>query len=121
MKKLLGIVVLGLLMSFNSVADDQIYYCSDEAVAGFDVDEFGTKNLNYEPQRWKAKIDLDKGIFKPDDMGLTSGWKNAGAKNYFSDGVMASIRFYEDMKYFRSSLFGPRDSIFVAFGNCSKF
>ena len=119
--KLLGILVLGLLLSFNSIADDQIYYCSDEGVVGFNVEESGAKSIKFVADRWKARIDLEEGIFKPDDLGMTSMWKNAGAKNYFSDGIMSSIRFYEDMKYFRSSLFGPRDSIIVAFGSCSKF
>ncbi len=123
MKKLLGIVVLGLFFISSVQADEKIYYCIDDAATGYDIDKSGTISKNYAGSRWKAKIDFEKGIFEPKGIGLIGGWKNAGGKYSFTDGSISFVKFYDKLnfKYIRSSHFGPVDSVYVAIGSCSKF
>ena len=47
MKKFLGIVVITLSFSFNCIADDNIYYCSDDRVVGFNVEKSGAEVVTF--------------------------------------------------------------------------
>ena len=120
MKKLLGILVLGLLWHNVSIADDNIYYCVDESVTGFNVAKTGNKQISFQPRKFTAKIDLENGIFETKNFG-TSPVKRVFSTRFFTDGTSVSIRFSPDYTYFRSKLLGPVDSITVAYGKCEKF
>ena len=123
MKKILGIVVLGFFINLSSFADENIYYCIDDEMAGFNATETGTKIINFKEDRFTAKINLDQKIFETNGLGIRQKWIANPSRNFFTDGSIASIRFYDkvNMKYFRSSLFGPDDSVILAMGSCSKF
>ncbi len=123
MKRLLCIVILGLFFSLSSFAEDNVYYCSDDQTVGFNASTTGTQVINFQDIRFKAKIDIDKRIFETSDLGIRQKWLINPSRNFFTDGSIATIRFYDDvnMKYFRSSLFGPTDSVILAMGSCSKF
>ena len=57
MKKLLGIIVLGLLLGSQILAADDIYYCLDDQAIGFSGKEktYG-EVLHYKPQKFQFKL-----------------------------------------------------------------
>ena len=122
MKKLLVIVILGLLLNFNAIAEEKVFYCVDDAATGYDIEKSGTISKTFKGARFKAKIDFEKGIFDPKELSLDGPWKKL-ERNTFTDEIISFIRFYDvpNFKYIRSSHFGPYDSVYVAIGSCSKF
>ena len=122
MKKLLAIVVLGLLLNFNAIAEEKVFYCADDAATGYDIAKSGTMSKTYKGARFKAKIDFEKGIFEPKEFGLPAPWKRL-ARHSFTDTLISFIKFYDEsnFKYVRSSHMGPVDSVYIAIGSCAKF
>ena len=123
MKKLLGIVIISLSFSFNCIAGDNIYYCADEQTVGFNAEKSGTKVINFIDKKFKAKIDFENRIFESNDIGNRTKWLHMPSRNFFTDGMTDSIKFYDkvNMKYFRSFMFVAGDSAIFAMGSCTKF
>ena len=122
MRKILAIIVFGLILNFNAIAEEKVFYCSDEAATGFDIMKSGKTSKNFQPSRFKAKIDFEKGIFEPKEFGLPAPWKRL-ARHSFTDTLISFIKFYDEpnFKYVRSSHMGPVDSVYIAIGSCAKF
>jgi len=69
MKKLLGIVVLGLFLSSNVFAE--VYFCSDLDGIGFTGLKDNRKERNYNIEKFKAKITFNPPSFSAKDLGNT--------------------------------------------------
>ena len=48
--------------------------------------------------RFKAKIDFEKGIFQPKELGLLGPWKKLG-RHTFTDEAISFIRFYDEPNF----------------------
>ena len=68
MKKLLSIIVLGLLLSGNVFAE--IYFCNDLDGTGFKGLKDNRKQTNFKQKRFKAKITFDPPSFSSTDLRL---------------------------------------------------
>ena len=124
MKKLLGIVVLGLLLSGNAYANSNeiILYCVDKIKTGSEGKLYN-KEVSYKPESFILKLDLIK--------------KNIQINEYhyfeenfdlliFSTQLGSTIRLQPLQKtkrwqYYRSSVMALGDSIYISSGICKSF
>ena len=137
MKKLLGIIVLGLFI-FNSVYAE-VYYCADGELTGFNSKNgvYSNNSSYYKPKRFTANIDFEKLQFSTKGiMGFVKAESNSSGETIFSAKCemnhskdhmtcvnkthLFSIR-KNNLEYVRSLNFGGGDSIFIGFGRCEKF
>ena len=117
MKKILSSIIILLFLNINLViANDDIYYCSDDIVTGIEDNEI----RKFNPLRFKAKINLDKGVFEPEKI-TAFKWKRGGDKNTFTDGVFSIIKFDIFKNYERAVVGAGMSSSVIAKGSCSKF
>ena len=130
MKKLLGIVVLGLFLCSNVFAD--VYYCSDKNGVGFAGLKNNFEKRNYRSEKFKAKITFDPPSFSAKDLGMT--WSkmicldpvdnySMTCSNDFgdiitTDGKIGSENF---LRYSRAMTYGRNDDIVLYYGTCEKF
>ena len=118
MKKLLGIVVLGLLLSSNAYAS--VLYCIDDIVTGMEG-SYKT-STDFKSERFNVKFDI---INKKATIDGTE-YKQIGddGLSIFASDFGGTIRFFKSddkIGYHRSNIFGMSDAIFVANGECEKF
>ena len=124
MKKLLGILVLGLLLSGNAYANSNeiILYCVDKIKTGSEGKLYN-KEVSYKPESFILKLDLIK--------------KNIQINEYhyfeenfdlliFSTQLGSTIRLQPLQKtkrwqYYRSSVMALGDSIYISSGICKSF
>ena len=124
MKKLLGIMVLGLLLSGNAYANSNeiILYCVDKIKTGSEGKLYN-KEVSYKPESFILKLDLIK--------------KNIQINEYhyfeenfdlliFSTQLGSTIRLQPLQKtkrwqYYRSSVMALGDSIYISSGICKSF
>jgi len=124
MKKLLGIVVLGLLLSgnVNANSNEIILYCVDKIKTGSEGKLYN-KEVSYKPESFILKLDLIK--------------KNIQINEYhyfeenfdlliFSTQLGSTIRLQPLQKtkrwqYYRSSVMALGDSIYISSGICKSF
>ena len=137
MKKLLGIIVLGLFI-FNSVYAE-VYYCTDGELTGFNSKNgvYSKNSGYYKPKRFTANIDFEKLQFSTKGiMGFVKAESNSSGETIFSAKCemnhskdhmtcvnkthLFSIR-KNNLEYVRSLNFGGGDSIYIGFGRCEKF
>ena len=119
MKKLLGIVVLGLLLSSNSNAS--VFYCIDDIVTGMEGNYKTSKN--YKSERFNIKFDVINKKATID--GIEYKQIGQSGLSIFVNDFGGTIRFFKSdgnkIGYHRSYIFGMSDAIFVANGECEKF
>ena len=140
MKKLLGIVVLGLFLSGNVFAE-QVYFCSDKDANGFQEGKKRKPKL-IKQERFKLFYDLKLKI-KPDDkMRLRFSDEDSTRiysfcrRPYFDQrpeivvcdwGGGDAIMFNEKTLNYSRAFFSAHalgfkeDTMMVAYGNCEKF
>tara|TARA_B100000767_G_C19278898_1_gene334560 strand:+ start:40 stop:417 length:378 start_codon:yes stop_codon:yes gene_type:complete len=124
MKKLLGIVVLGFLLSgnVNANSNEIILYCVDKIKTGSEGKLYN-KEVSYKPESFILKLDLIK--------------KNIQINEYhyfeenfdlliFSTQLGSTIRLQPLQKtkrwqYYRSSVMALGDSIYISSGICKSF
>jgi len=123
-KKLLGIIVLGLLLSGNAYANSNeiILYCVDNINTGSEGKLYD-KEVSYKRENFILKLDLIKKNVKIDN-------HHYFEENFdlllFSTGLGSTIRLQELRKtkrwqYYRSSVMALGDSIYIASGICKSF
>ena len=123
-KKLLGIVVLGLLMSGNAYSNSNeiILYCIDKIKSGSEGKLYD-KEVSYKRENFILKLDLIKKNIKIDDYHYFE-------ENFdlllFSTRLGSTIRLQELRKtkrwqYYRSSVMALGDSIYISSGICKSF
>ena len=124
MKKLLGILVLGLLLSGNGYANSNeiILYCVDKIKSGSEGNLYD-KEVSYKRENFILKLDLIKKNIKIDDYHYFE-------ENFdlllFSTRLGSTIRLQELRKtkrwqYYRSSVMALGDSIYISSGICKSF
>tara|TARA_B100000787_G_scaffold159560_1_gene137808 strand:- start:4 stop:381 length:378 start_codon:yes stop_codon:yes gene_type:complete len=124
MKKLLGIMVLGFLLSgnVNANSNEIILYCVDKIKTGSEGKLYN-KEVSYKPESFILKLDLIK--------------KNIQINEYhyfeenfdlliFSTQLGSTIRLQPLQKtkrwqYYRSSVMALGDSIYISSGICKSF
>ena len=124
MKKLLGILVLGFLLSgnVNANSNEIILYCVDKIKTGSEGKLYN-KEVSYKPESFILKLDLIK--------------KNIQINEYhyfeenfdlliFSTQLGSTIRLQPLQKtkrwqYYRSSVMALGDSIYISSGICKSF
>ena len=99
-----------------------VLYCVDENVTGMEGDYSVTKD--YKPERFSAKIDLDKKTLTID--GSTYNQIGDPILNIFTNDTGKIFRMFPSGKdnvlgFHKSSVFGMSDAIYVANGECNKF
>ena len=120
MKKLLAIIVLGLLWSGNANANAMVLFCSDNLVTGMGGDY--TSITKYTAERFKAKIDTQNRQLIIE--GNTYKSLGEGGLGLFANEYGSTIHIFKEgstWAYHRSSVFGMSDAVFVATGSCEKF
>tara|TARA_B100000768_G_scaffold116360_1_gene107691 strand:- start:201 stop:578 length:378 start_codon:yes stop_codon:yes gene_type:complete len=124
MKKLLGIIVLGLLLSGNAYSNPNeiILYCVDKIKSGSEGKLYD-KEVSYKRENFILKLDLIKKNIKIDDYHYFE-------ENFdlllFSTRLGSTIRLQELRKtkrwqYYRSSVMALGDSIYISSGICKNF
>ena len=124
MKKLLGIIVLGLLLSGNAYSNPNeiILYCVDKIKSGSEGKLYD-KEVSYKRENFILKLDLIKKNIKIDGYHYFE-------ENFdlllFSTGLGSTIRLQELRKtkrwqYYRSSVMALGDSIYISSGICKNF
>ena len=118
MKKLLGILVLGLLLNGNAYS--AVFYCVDGLVTGMEG-EYKTSQT-YKNERFNMKIDVEnKKLIIDKDTYNQIGDKALGI---FATDFGDTIRIFKSgdkIGYHRSRVFGMSDGIFIANGFCENF
>jgi hypothetical protein len=123
-KKLLGIIVLGLLLSGNAYANPNeiILYCVDKIKSGSEGKLYD-KEVSYKRENFILKLDLIKKNIKIDDYHYFE-------ENFdlllFTTRLGSTIRLQELRKtkrwqYYRSSVMALGDSIYISSGICKSF
>ena len=128
-KKLITFIfTLSLVICNYSFAIEKIYYCSEKAATGFDPKE-KFKKENYNPTRFKAKIDINNNFFSSKDLYMTNTKceRMVGSFNklmqchttYGSTFVLNTNNF----KFAITDLIGMHgnDDIYIAHGTCEEF
>jgi len=113
----------------NVLAD--VYYCIDKAVAGFKHENGNYRIANYPPEKFKAKIDFEKGILSSKKLYTYDLYCSKVISHKYSmtctsifgeiftiDGEKTTI---DTFNYVRAETYGRTDSIYTAYGNCEKF
>tara|TARA_B100000767_G_C19374650_1_gene373359 strand:- start:156 stop:533 length:378 start_codon:yes stop_codon:yes gene_type:complete len=124
MKKLLGIIVLGLLLSGNAYSNPNeiILYCVDKIKSGSEGKLYD-KEVSYKRENFILKLDLIKKNIKIDGYHYFE-------ENFdlllFSTRLGSTIRLQELRKtkrwqYYRSSVMALGDSIYISSGICKNF
>ena len=133
MKKILWVSIL--VLSFNTQLLAEVYYCLDIEASGFQFRNGKYNDQKYIPEKFKAKIDFDAGIFASKDINMDY---KVNCMSRISDktamtcaspyGEIFTIEGNEGKKismdtfnYVRAKTYGRKDSILVAYGNCEKF
>ena len=129
MKKLLAIMVLGLLWSGNTYAE--IYYCVDIDRVGFRGADKNRVMQSYPPKKFKANITFEPLSFVSKDLGFESFvecLKLPGQKHAVScASALGEIFTIENslnidyFKYNRAQTYGRNDDIVLSYGTCEKF
>ena len=133
MKKLLRILVLGLLLSGNAYAE--VYYCIEQDATGFhsDTDDVKTYNIRtFNTKKFKAMIDFDKGTFQAKDIepGANFSCKKISSQKYSMScmnnfghifTIAGDIPTIDYFNFTRATTYGRGDSLLIAYGNCEKF
>ena len=124
MKKLLSIIVLGLLLCGNAFANPNeiILYCVDKIKSGSEGKLYD-KEVSYKRENFILKLDLIKKNIKIDGYHYFE-------ENFdlllFSTRLGSTIRLQELRKtkrwqYYRSSVMALGDSIYISSGICKNF
>ena len=120
MKKLLGIVVLGLFLSGNVYAE-KVLYCVDKLITGMEGDY--SQQKNYTEEKFVVKIDLENKRLIID--GVIYNQIGDEKLSIFFNDLGRIIRLYsgnnKKVSYHRSSIFGMSDAIYIANGERSMF
>jgi hypothetical protein len=128
MKKLLGIVVLGLFFMSNVFAD--IYFCNDLDGTGFKGLKDNRKQTNYEMLRFKAKITFDPPSFSSTDLSanlkcqtisiekFSMSCSDAFGEIFTIDASAGSSLFF---KFNRAKTYGRNDDLVIYHGTCENF
>ena len=137
MKKILGILVLGLFV-FNS-AYAEVYYCVDGSLTGFNskAGNYGVydeDSVYFKPSRFTANINFEKlqftaegitGFFKVESNGKTIF--SAECKKGYTDQMICVSEHNlfkidkNNLEYVRSINYGGGDTILIGYGRCEKF
>ena len=128
MKKILGVIILGLFLSSNVFAE--IYFCNDLDGIGFAGLKDNRKQTKFKQKRFKAKIMFDPPSFSSTDLSLKLTCLNSviekfsmSCSNPFGDifTIDASAGSNHFFKYNRASTFGRNDDLVIYHGTCEKF
>ncbi len=118
MKKLLAILVLGLVLSGNAYS--AVFYCVDDLVTGMEG-EYKTSQT-YINEKFNMKVDDEnKKLIIDKDTYNQIGNESLGI---FATDFGFTIRIFKSgdkIGYHRSSVFGMTDGIFIANGFCENF
>ena len=129
MKKLLGILVLSLLWCnhLSANTDELILYCIEKIKTGSEGKLYD-KEVSYSTGKFTLKLDMNKKIAELSDGGLHIFLLHSNIDLlFFSDMMGHSIRLQKISKsaknwqFYRSSIFGLVDSIYVSSGTCEQF
>ena len=130
MKKILGIIILGLFLSSNVFAE--VYFCSDLDGTGFAGLKNNREGRDYRSEKFKAKITFDPPSFSAKDLGNTWSYLKClkplnnfsmTCSNTFGDVITtdASTGNESFFKYSRAITYGRNDDIVLYHGTCEKF
>lgn len=121
------VVFLLFVISFNTLAQEQILYCTELEVAGFEPNE-NYRYQKYNEDRFTLKIDFQRKTLISQNIGFTSNETNCGINskhNYLSchsDWSRASIKIFQDnLKFVRTQIYGTTDSVYISHGKCERF
>ena len=129
MKKLLGIVVVSLLWCnhLSANTDELILYCIEKIKTGSEGKLYD-KEVSYSTGKFTLKLDMNKKIAELSDGGLHILLLHSNIDLLFFSNMMGhSIRLQKISKsaknwqFYRSSIFGLVDSIYVSSGTCEQF
>jgi hypothetical protein len=131
MKKLLGILVLGLLWC-NIGSAEEVYYCVDSRSAGYQKAEIDNKErvVNFHPEKFKIKFDDSTNSLIMIEDGYESTFKSYQEKykwfyiDNFDDTIVFQPKKWEkneNVKHYVRSHTLPNDPLYVAQGKCEKF
>ena len=121
-----------MVISFNTQLLAEVYYCVDKGNTGFQFRDGKYNDINYILEKFKAKIDFDKGTFESKDIKMdyevncmsrySDKFSMSCASTYGEiitiEGNKTSMNTFN---YVRAVTYGRGDSILVAHGNCEKF
>ena len=127
MKKLLILLFSILILPFSANASD-VYYCSDDAMTGFDRSE-NFKQKNFNPKKFKVLIDFDNQKISSESMFFSSGFRQKCFFNenalYCVNGVGVSFSINKStLRYFSADLYNTKNTIqdpVISHGTCEKF
>ena len=130
MKKLLVLLFSILILPFSLYASD-VYYCSDDALTGFNPKE-NFKQQNYSPEKFKIIIDFENEYVISDDIYFIKDFNN---KCIFDDVISNALYCISEignaftinktnLKFIRSVMYNNvdyKDDIGIGYGSCQKF
>ena len=129
MKQLLGILVVSLLWCnhLSANTDELILYCIEKIKTGSEGKLYD-KEVSYSTGKFTLKLDMNKKIAELSDGGLHILLLHSNIDLLFFSNMMGhSIRLQKISKsaknwqFYRSSIFGLVDSIYVSSGTCEQF
>ena len=130
MKKLLVLLFSTIILPISVYASD-VYYCSDDALTGFDPKQ-NFEQINYSTQNFKVMIDFENEYIISEDIYFG---KDIVSKCIFEDvasnalycisaiGTAFSINKI-NLSFIRSVMFNSKDyqdDIGIGYGSCQKF
>ena len=129
MKQLLGILVVSLLWCnhLSANTDELVLYCIEKIKTGSEGKLYD-KEVSYSTGKFTLKLDMNKKIAELSDGGLHIFLLHSNIDLLFFSNMMGhSIRLQKISKsaknwqFYRSSIFGLVDSIYVSSGTCEQF
>ena len=135
MKKLLGILVLGLFLSSNAYAE--VWYCSEIGHTGFNPDgSGGYKQVKFVTKKFKAKIDFEKKYFESKDIDFEmygsegvciEGFAMTCSNNIGDSIYLSPTDIHEEnrLNFVLAYMYGwagkKTNPISISYGTCEKF
>ncbi len=131
MKKLFILIILICFWVNISFANEQVYYCVDDRVAGFESSKIGDKGraVNFQPSKFKVQINGATSSMKVIEGGNDRDFKTYNKykffyTNNFDETIVFQPKSWEkddNIKHYVRSHTLPGDSLYVSQGKCEKF
>ena len=129
MKKLT--LIISIIILPISVFASDVYYCSDDAITGFDSKK-NSKQQNYITSKFKIMIDFKNGNILSDDIFFTKDNGKCVIDDISKENILYCISNVgsafsinkTNLKFIRSFMFNVKerpDDLIIGYGTCQKF
>jgi len=129
MKKLT--LIISIIILPISVFASDVYYCSDDAITGFDSKK-NFKQQNYNTSKFKIMIDFKNGNILSDDIFFSKDNGKCVIDDISKENILYCISNVgsafsinkTNLKFIRSFMFNVKerpDDLIIGYGTCQKF